>query len=90
MRATTKGISSLIGFLAFQLARLRTSCSETFLPSQLRSTLSSTMRMLCGSREIGPTPAASNAGKLWKEPVRPAEGVNVWILWKVFCIKEGR
>ena len=71
IRATTKGISSLIGFCAFQLARFRTSCSLTFLPSQFRSTDSSTMRMLCGSRETGPTPAASSAGKLWNCPVRP-------------------
>ena len=34
----------------------------TFLPSQLRSTDSSTMRMLTGSREIGPTPCFSSAG----------------------------
>ena len=64
MRATTNGISSAMGFLAFQLARLRTSCSLTFLPSQLRRTDSSTMRMLCGSREIGPIPVSSNLGKL--------------------------
>ncbi len=31
-RATTKGISTCSGFLAFQLARVLTSCSETFFP----------------------------------------------------------
>ena len=48
--------------LAFQFASVRTSRSVTFLPSTLRRTDSSTMRMLIGSREILPTPAASSAG----------------------------
>ena len=56
------GISSCAGDLAFQLASVRTSRSVTFLPSTLRRTDSSTMRMLTGSREILPTPAASSAG----------------------------
>ena len=33
-----------------------------FLPSQLRSTDSRTMRMLTGKREIGPMPCSSSAG----------------------------
>ena len=87
MRATTKGISSLIGFFAFQFARLRTSSSLTFFPSQFRKTDSSTMRMECGSREIGPTPAASNAGRLWNEPVRPSPRSRVWRVWKLLSIR---
>ena len=52
-------VRSLVGF---QLASSRTCSSVTFLPSQLRSTDSSTMRMETGSREILPMPAASSAG----------------------------
>ncbi len=61
-RATTKGISSLRGATGFQLASSRMCDSATFLPSQLRSTLSSTMRTETGRREILPRPAASSAG----------------------------
>ena len=39
-----------------QLARARTFASETFFPSQLRSTDFSTRRMDTGSFEIGPRP----------------------------------
>ena len=65
MRATTNGISSFAGFFAFQFASVSTSLRRTFLPSQLRSTDSSTMRMLTGRREIGPTPCFSSAGSEW-------------------------
>src|SRR5271166_1189044 len=50
MRATTKGISSCAGVLAFHAAKVLTSFSATFFPSQLRSTDSSTMRILTGKR----------------------------------------
>jgi hypothetical protein len=62
MRATTKGISAVRSSLGFQPASARTSASVIFLPSQLRSTDSSTMRRLTGSREIGPMPAFSRRG----------------------------
>ena len=52
MRATTNGISSLRRRLRVPVRELSTSFARTFLPSQLRSTDSSTMRMLTGSREI--------------------------------------
>jgi hypothetical protein len=38
-------------------------CSVTRLPSQLRSTYSSTMRNDCGMREILPRPAFSSAAR---------------------------
>jgi hypothetical protein len=62
MRATTNGISSVRGACAFQLASWRTCSSVTFLPSQLRSTDSSTMRIDIGKREILPMPAFCSAG----------------------------
>ncbi len=49
-RATTNGISSLRRALGFQLASCSTCAVVTFLPSQFRSTLSSTMRSDTGSR----------------------------------------
>ncbi len=49
-RATTKGISSLRVALGCQLASCATCSGRTFLPSQLRSTDSSTMRIDTGSR----------------------------------------
>jgi hypothetical protein len=55
------GISSVRGAFGAQLASCRTCSSVTFLPSQLRSTLSSTMRIETGSRETRPMPAASSA-----------------------------
>ena len=58
-RATTNGISSVRGAFGAQLASSRTCSSVTFLPSQLRSTLSSTMRMETGSREM-----LADAGRL--------------------------
>ena len=63
MRATTKGISSCAGALAFQAANDSTSFSATFLPSQLRRTDSSTIRILTGRRDIFPSPFSSSAGK---------------------------
>jgi len=49
-RATTKGISAVRGALGFHRASSATCSGVTFWPSQLRSTLSSTMRRLTGSR----------------------------------------
>ena len=62
MRATHE--RDLVGALGVgaQLASWRTCSSVTFLPSQLRSTDSSTMRIDTGRREILPTPAFSSAG----------------------------
>ena len=62
IRATTNGISSARGAFGFQLARARTLCSVTRRPSQLRSTDSSTRRIVTGSFETGPTPAFSSCG----------------------------
>ena len=62
MRATTNGISAVRVPVGCQLASSFTFASLTFLPSQLRRTASSTMRMETGSFEIGPTPAFSSAG----------------------------
>ena len=61
-RATTNGISLVRAPVGAQLASSFTCSSLTFLPSQLRSTLSSTMRIDTGNREILPTPAFSSAG----------------------------
>jgi hypothetical protein len=58
-RATTNGISSGAAPVGGQLASCCTCSSVTFLPSQLRSTLSSTMRIDTGSRET-----AADAGLL--------------------------
>ena len=60
-RATTNGISSVRAPFGDQLASCRTCSSVTFLPSQLRSTDSSTMRIDTGRRDTLPTPAASSA-----------------------------
>jgi hypothetical protein len=49
-RATMNGISSTRSAFGCQLASWRTCSSVTFLPSQLRSTDSSTMRSDTGSR----------------------------------------
>ena len=61
-RATTKGISSSRLALACQLASCLTCSSVTFLPSQLRSTDSSTMRMETGSRCTSTPRALPRAG----------------------------
>ena len=61
MRATTKGISSVRGAFAFQPARSRMAGSATRLPSQLRSSDSSTRRIETGRRETL-KPACSSAG----------------------------
>ncbi len=61
-RATTNGISSVREAFGPQAASWRTCSSVTFLPSQLRSTASSTMRIDTGRREILPMPAFSSAG----------------------------
>ncbi len=50
------------GDFAFQFASVSTSLRRTFFPSQLRSTDSSTIRMLTGNREIFPMPCSSSAG----------------------------
>ena len=62
-RATMKGISSTRGAFGFQLASCLTCSSVTFLPSQLRSTASSTIRIDTGRRDTWPMPAASRAGR---------------------------
>ena len=62
MRATTNGIFvGALGAFGFQPASCRTCSSVIFLPSQLRSTDSSTTRIETGSREIFPRPAFSSA-----------------------------
>src|SRR5690606_39316172 len=48
----------------------RTCCSVTFLPSQLRSTDSSTMRIDTGRREISTPSVSPNAGSEWNFPLR--------------------
>ena len=63
MRATTNGISSVRSAFGFQLARARTSSSVTRLPSQLRSTDSSTMRMETGRREMPGRPRSSSGSE---------------------------
>jgi hypothetical protein len=49
-----------------------------FLPSQLRNTDSSTIRIETGSRDMDPTPARSSAGKEWSLPVLPEDIGNAW------------
>src|SRR4051812_40520507 len=51
-RVTTKGISSVRSAFGAQWASSSTCLGETFWPSQLRSTDSSTMRIDTGSRSI--------------------------------------
>jgi len=77
IRATTNGISSFAGALAFQFASVSTSLRRTFLPSQLRNTDSSTIRMLTGNRETLPMPCSSSAGSECKTPSRPLPASNV-------------
>ena len=80
MRATTNGISSVRGATGFQLARLRTWSSVTFLPSQLRSTDSSTIRMETGRRSIGTLSALPSAGSEYNCPC-----LNFCSVLKVLC-----
>ena len=61
-RATTNGISSVRSALGFQLASWRTWASVTLLPSQLRSTDSSTIRIDTGRRSIFTPSAFCRAG----------------------------
>src|SRR5687767_8393233 len=68
MRASTKGISSVRGATAFQPASSRTCASVTFLPSQLRSTDSSTMRIETGSRSTLTLSALPRAGSEYSLP----------------------
>src|SRR5215813_4805810 len=77
IRATTNGISAFAGDFAFQFASASTSLRRTFFPSQLRSTDSSTIRMLTGNREILPTSCSSSAGNEKKSPSRPLPASNV-------------
>jgi hypothetical protein len=77
IRATTNGISSVRGALGFQFANSRTFCSETRLPSQLRSTDSSTSRIETGSRDTAPTPACSKRGSAWSQPCWPLPKSNL-------------
>src|SRR5207249_64179 len=76
MRATTNGISSLAGFLAFHFASVSTSLRRTFLSSQFRRTDSRTIRMLTGNREILPMPCSSSAGNEKKSASRPLPASN--------------
>ena len=78
MRATTKGISSVRGALGCQLARRRICSVVIFLPSRLRNTDSNTTRIETGRRDMGPTPAASSAGREWNLPFSPDVVVNSW------------
>src|SRR4029453_5209998 len=76
MRATTNGISALAGDFAFHFASASTSLRPTFFPSQLRSTDSSTIRMLTGNREILPISCSSRAGSEKNNPSRPLPASN--------------
>ncbi len=69
MRATTNGISAVRSASGRQPASSRTCSSVTFLPSQLRSTDSSTMRIDTGSRERSMPSVLPSAGSEWKRPV---------------------
>ena len=60
---TPQTVARVRGAFGDQVASWRTCSSATFLPSKLRSTDSSTMRMETGSREILPMPAFSSAGR---------------------------
>src|SRR4051812_46841347 len=80
-RATTKGISSVRGALAFQFATSRTCSGVTRRPSQLRSTDSSTMRIDTGSRGM-PGISCASAGNEKKLPVLPAPA------WKVLRVRS--
>ncbi len=62
-RATTKGISSTRSAFGFQLASCLTCSSVTFLPSQLRSTDSSTTRIDTGRRPIATSSSSPNWGR---------------------------
>ena len=86
MRATTKGISSVRGAFGCQLASWRTCASETFLPSQLRKTDSSTMRIDTGRREIFPMAAASSAGSEYSVPCLPLARVKDWRVLNRLCV----
>ncbi len=76
MRARTKGISSVRGAFAPQLASCFTCSSETFLPSTLRSTDSRTMRIDTGRRATLGKVCAS-AGSEWNLPDLPGAGSKV-------------
>lgn len=78
MRATTNGTSVFAGDFAFHFASASTSLRRTFFPSQLRSTDSSTIRMLIGNREILPIPSSSRCGNEKKRPSRPLPASNVF------------
>src|SRR5450830_1122810 len=80
-RATTKGISSVRSAVAPQLATCFTCSSVTFLPSQLRSTDSSTTRIDTGRREILAPRACSSAGSEYSLPfVLPEIGKSLSVL----------
>jgi hypothetical protein len=65
-RATTNGISLTRSVFGCQLASSATCSLLTFLPSQLRSTLSRTMRIETGSRfTFGKVLASSGSEKNW-------------------------
>src|SRR5215217_2243453 len=80
-RATTNGISSVRSAVGPQLASCFTCSSVTFLPSQLRSTDSSTTRIDTGRREILAPRACSSAGREYSLPlVLPEIGKSLSVL----------
>ena len=84
-RATTKGISSLRSAVAPHRANCATWSAVTFLPSQLRSTLSSTMRMLTGSRAT-PGKVLASAGSEKNCPCLPPAVRKLFSVWAYACL----
>ena len=76
-RETTKGISSVRSAFGNQLASWRTWSALTFLPSQLRSTDSSTIRMDTGRRDTLGN-CLARAGSEWNLPVLPEAVLKVF------------
>src|SRR5882724_2759677 len=76
-RATTNGISSVRSAVGCQLASCSTCSGATLLPSQLRSTDSSTMRSDTGSCFTFGYFLASS-GKEWNEPTLPDAVLKVF------------
>ncbi len=76
-RATTKGTSSRRGAFGFQPVSSTTCSGSTFLPSQLRSTDSRTMRIETGRRETLGYCLAS-AGSDQKRPSLPEAVLKDW------------
>src|SRR3981081_1363717 len=85
MRESTKGISSVRGALGFQFARWRTWSSVIFLPSQFRSTDSSTMRSDTGRRDVLTPRAFPRAGREKNCPLLPDPIFNSCRVLKRLC-----